>query len=151
MRPWATRTLNGLAGLSLIAVAGWSSFNLFYNRDEVLPPRVTLAIHLDPTTVHPGDHFKVYAHVRINKLCGREIIHWTITREGTGVAAVEVVEQAPNAEPLGDSDIIHDKFVPADTAPGDYDYSATIFDDCGPDHRISVSVPPTLKLKVIPR
>ena len=94
-------------------------------------PRVIQDIWIEPTTILPGRSFKVHLKVHINESCPAEV-HWALVRVSDNV---EVLAARIPAVPtkLGDNELTNARTVAPSVAPGEYYYTSTIYDFCGPE------------------
>ena len=97
----------------------------------VLRPRVIHKVWLEPTTMVPGGKFVVHIDATINQICPGET-QWSLIRTSDGVEVSKVV-QATAPVTLGMNHIAHTRTLPLTVAPGEYYYTASVHEFCGPD------------------
>lgn len=126
----AVFVLNLVAGAAVIGAAAWFSYTIF-SEPENSSPRVIQSISLEPVVLRPGDHFNVHLVEYLTRVCGRDIVHWSLVRVTDNIIVVQVLEQVQNdTEVPGTNHLVHERIVPLGMTPGRYYYVATVEDDC---------------------
>ncbi len=122
--------LNIVSGAALLFAASWFSYNIFQAKDSDVPPRIMKEFRIEPSILLVGKPFTIHATSYLSKLCPYEV-HWSLVRKSDRVEVVRIVEPVqPAAKELGDVKYDITRYVPAGTAPGDYQYVSDTTDIC---------------------
>ena len=97
----------------------------------VARPRIIRKVWIEPTIMTPGGTFTVNIDATINQICPGET-HWSIVRTSDGVEISKVIQKTVPVK-LGENHIANARSLPPDIARGEYYYTATIYEFCGPD------------------
>src|ERR1035437_4120594 len=129
---WGGRVLNVVFVVAVLGAVTWASYSLFNPEHEETAPRVVSGLWIEPTTIRPGGTFRVHVTGLLTRLCPREV-HWAISRKPDNLEIVKIIDPPqPPQTVLGAYTAITPHTIPF-LAPGEYRYSAVVYDTC-PDH-----------------
>jgi hypothetical protein len=93
--------------------------------------RIIHKVWLEPTVMKAGSKFTVNFDVTINQVCPGET-HWSLVRISDGMEVAKII-QPTRPTVLGFNHLTNTRMLPVDLPPGEYYYTATIYEFCGPE------------------
>ena len=100
-------------------------------------PRIIHKTWIEPSVIKAGDKFTLHSDVTINQICPGES-HWSVVHVSDGIEVATIIHPTKLVV-LGFNRLSNVHIMPSDILPGDYYYTAMIYEFCGPDRTTFVA------------